>query len=109
MRIWRCSWPRTHFERAVQLRPDWTKLRQMFGIALAQSQRWAEAIPQFEAAVQAMPEDAELRGMFGVILTNAGRLPDAVAQFERALQLRPDFVDARENLARVRRALGSER
>lgn len=69
--------------------------------ALANEERWSEAIPHFEHSLQLDPGHVETHVNYGITLNNLGRRDEAIQQFQRALELNPGAADANYNLAGV--------
>jgi Flp pilus assembly protein TadD len=99
-----------HFQRALQIKPDYVKAYNNLGNALFKKGNVDEAIAQFQKALQIKPEDAEIRNNLAVALAKAhgdyantlvqmGRDDEAIVEFRKALELFPDFADARHDLA----------
>ena len=49
-----------------------------------------------------MPDSAEAYNNLGIALASQGELEKAIDQFRQALRLQPGFVDAQQNLAKLR-------
>ena len=99
-----------HFQRALQIKPDYVKAYNNLGNALFKKGNVDEAIAQFQKALQIKPEDAEIHKNLAVALAKAhgnyantlvqmGRDDEAIVEFRKALELFPDFADARHDLA----------
>ncbi|PYR70360.1 MAG: hypothetical protein DMF88_03030 [Acidobacteria bacterium] len=52
--------------------------------------------------VTARPATAEAYNNLGIALASQGELEKAIDQFRQALRLQPGFVDAQQNLAKLR-------
>ena len=88
-----------HFERALEIQPDYAVACHNLGCALAQQGLFDEAIARFEQAVALDPEYFSPRLNLGNALTQRGRAAEAKVQFEAALRLRPNHPDVLNNLA----------
>jgi Tfp pilus assembly protein PilF len=76
-----------HFEAAVRLNPASPRARTQLAVALVNTGRLADAVPQFEAALQASPDSAELHRNLAEVLRALGRPRDALRHFEEATRL----------------------
>jgi tetratricopeptide (TPR) repeat protein len=83
-----------HYERALELKPDYADARIDLGIALADQGKWDEAIQQYNQALQVNPDSAKGHFNLGAALYGQGKGAEAIQQFEQALQLNPDFAEA---------------
>ena len=99
-----------HYERAIQLKPDFTDALNNLGISLVLQGKLDEATACFQKAVQSHPDDPEIRDNLGVVLVKTyhdyanalvrmGRTDEAIVQFGKLLEICPDFADARHELA----------
>jgi tetratricopeptide (TPR) repeat protein len=78
------------------------------GVALAQLDRPAEAIPRFEAATAADPDADGAWANLGACHAAVGRHAEALADFDRALTINARHVDALRGKAQAYVALGRE-
>jgi tetratricopeptide (TPR) repeat protein len=76
-----------HFERALQLRPDYADALNNLGFALAKQGRWDEAIQHYERTLQLRPDYAEAHCNLGIALAKQGRWDEAITQLQQALAL----------------------
>lgn len=81
-------------ERAVVLRPAWSKARMLRANIMVRQGRNAEALQQLEAGVRKYPGNVELRMFYARMLVDERRLADARDQFSRLLENSPDNGDA---------------
>jgi Flp pilus assembly protein TadD len=49
-----------------------------------------------------MPDSAEAHNNLGIALASLGEIEGAIDHFQQALRLQPAFVDAQQNLAKLR-------
>jgi Flp pilus assembly protein TadD len=68
-----------------------------FGIRVAQSGLWREALYRWERAVQLDPTYAEAWNNLGVAYEHAGRFDDARKAYETAIKLDPKNMMIRQN------------
>jgi len=90
-----------HYERALQLKPDFAAAHYNLGNALAAQGRATEAVEQYEQALKSKPDYAEAHNNLGMALAGQGKLAEAVEHYERVLQLRPDAAEPHFNLGNV--------
>ncbi|MGP8200847.1 MAG: tetratricopeptide repeat protein [Limisphaerales bacterium] len=98
-----------HYQKALQLRPDFTEACNNLGNVLMQQGKADEAIVQFQKAAQIDPGNAEAFVNLGSVLQQKGRLDEAISRFQKALQLRPDYAQARNNLGGALLQAGRQR
>jgi tetratricopeptide (TPR) repeat protein len=87
-----------HYERALQINPDYAKAHESLANALVQLGRLPEAIVQYQQALRINPEYTEAHCNLGGALLRVGRVQDAIAHYEEALRIKPDFYEAHNNL-----------
>lgn len=78
---------------AIQQEDD-PVLRLLWGLALLDLDRPAEAQEQLARAVELDPDDGEARANLAVALFRSGRFPDAAREARRALDAEPGLPDA---------------
>jgi Flp pilus assembly protein TadD len=86
------------FERALQLKPDYSDASNSLGALLAQSGQVPAAIERFRAALQAKPDFADALNNLGFALFQTGETAQAYELYQNALALQPDFPEALNNL-----------
>lgn len=89
------------YRRAIELSPNYPRLKNWYGVFLANSGRWEEALEWRAAAVELDPMSPELRRGFAVSLRAMGRNEEAVRQLERALEINPEFTPALDAIATI--------
>jgi protein O-mannosyl-transferase len=95
-----------HFQRALQLKPDYADAHYNLGIAFAQTDRIEDAINQYEQALRLAPDSAETHNNLGIALKQVGRLDDAISHYEQALRITPNDAEVHYNLATTLRQVG---
>jgi tetratricopeptide (TPR) repeat protein len=95
-----------HYERALELNPDFADAHVNLGDTMVQLGRIQEAIGQYEQALRIRPDFAKAHNAFGVALVSVGRAAEAVAHWEQVLQLDPAYFDAHINLGNVLQEMG---
>jgi tetratricopeptide (TPR) repeat protein len=88
-----------HYNRALDINPDFAEAHDNLGSALMRKGRPDEAIHQFQEALRANPDLARAHNNLGSVLLSKGQLGEAIAHFERALELNPAYVPRCVNLA----------
>jgi Tfp pilus assembly protein PilF/peroxiredoxin len=86
------------FERALQLKPDYSDASNSLGALLAQSGQVPAAIERFRAALQAKPDFADALNNLGFALFQTGETAQAYELYQKALTLQPNFPEALNNL-----------
>lgn len=99
-----------HYQRAVALRPDQPRLRNNYGVALAQTGRLDQAEQQFREAIRLRPGLPDPHASLARLLLMKNDVDGAIAEYEKALDCDPDFAVARQGLAAAldRKNRGSE-
>ncbi len=80
--------------------------RDNLGLALSETGRYAEAIPQFEAALQLKPDYAEAHNNLGIVLAETGQTAKAMEHFAAALRIKPSYAAAHGNFGLALQGLG---
>jgi tetratricopeptide (TPR) repeat protein len=88
-------------QRALELAPSHTVMRNHLGVLLAMSQRFEEAQRQFEQVLFYDAGNTDALINLGNLYYQTHRLEAAIAQFERAVSTNPRHFDATLNLAMV--------
>jgi len=96
-----------HYERALQLKPDYPEAHVNLGVVLANQGKLDEAVQHYERALQLRPDYADALNNLGAALAAQGKLDEAIQHYERALQLSPDYADALNNLGIALAAQGN--
>ena len=82
-----------HYQKALEIRPDYAEAHNNLGIALAGRGRIDEAIAHFQKALEIKPDYAEAHNNLGIALAGRGRIDEAIAHFQKALEIKPDYAD----------------
>jgi len=91
-----------HFERALELQPDYAEAHNNLGHALAMQGNWADAIKHYQQALQLKPNFAQAHYYLGMAFASQGKADQAIPQFQQALDLATAQGDPR--LANAARA-----
>jgi tetratricopeptide (TPR) repeat protein len=87
-----------HFQKALQINPDYAEAYYNLGEALLKKGNVDEAIAHFQKALQINPDFAEAHNNLGEALIQKGSVDEAIAHFQKALQINPDYAEAHNNL-----------
>ena len=95
-----------HYERALELKPDYADGHNSLGILLAVRGESDAAILHYERALQLKPDFAKAHSNLGVALGSQGKWDAAIPHFKKALALKPDHVTACHYLGKALAAQG---
>ena len=100
-----------HYQKALQIKPDYAEAHNNLGNALLQKGNVDEAITHYQKALQINPDYAEAHNNLGIALLQKGNVDEAIAHFQKALQIKPDNAEAHNNLgnALFKRAVWTKR
>ncbi len=87
-----------HYQKALQITPDYSEACCNLGTALLQKGDVDEAIVHYQKALQITPDFAKAHNNLGNAFQKKGRLGEAIEQFNHALEIDPAFAIARYNL-----------
>jgi tetratricopeptide (TPR) repeat protein len=87
-----------HYQKALEIKPDYAEAHNNLGIVLFEEGRGDEAITHFQSALQIKPDYAEGQYNLGNALRQKGRADEAVTHYQAALRIQPDFAEAHNNL-----------
>jgi tetratricopeptide (TPR) repeat protein len=88
----------THFQKALQIKPDYEEAHCNLGNALLQKGNVDEAISHFQKALQIKPDYAEVCYNLGNALLQKGNVDEAISHYQKALQIKPDNAEVHCNL-----------
>ena len=88
----------THFQKALQIRPDFAAAHNNLGNVLLEKGQVDEAIAHFQKALEVRPLFAAARSNLGGALLQKGQTEAAITQFQQALDLDPNNPRPRYNL-----------
>ncbi len=95
-----------HFEKALQIKPDFFDALLNIGITRSKQNRMGEAIDYYERALRAQPGSAKAHMELGLALARENRNDAASEQLQLAAHVAPDDADMRTNLGLVLVRLG---
>jgi tetratricopeptide (TPR) repeat protein len=87
-----------HYQKALQIKPDYVDAHIDLGIALSQKGSVDEAIAHYQTALQIKPDYAKAHYNLGNALLQKGKVDEAIAHYQTALQIKPDAVVAHNKL-----------
>ena len=87
-----------HYQKALQINPDYAEAHNNLGNALLQKGRVAEAITHYQKALQIKPDYAVVHDNLGNVLLQKGNVGEAITHYQQALQINPNYAEAHNNL-----------
>jgi tetratricopeptide (TPR) repeat protein len=96
-----------HYQKALQIKPDYSDAHDNLGNALLQKGSVDEAIAHFQKALQLKPDNAETHYNLGNAMFQKGSVDEAIAHFQKTLQFKPNYADAHNNLGNALLQKGS--
>ena len=87
-----------HFQKALQIKPDYAEAHNNLGNALLQKGSVNEAMVHYQKALQIQPDYADAHYNLGNALLQRGAVDEAIVHFQKALQIQPDYAKAHNNL-----------
>ncbi|MGO8743220.1 MAG: tetratricopeptide repeat protein, partial [Limisphaerales bacterium] len=87
-----------HFQKALQIKPDYAEAHNNLGNALLQKGSVNEAMVHYQKALQIQPDYADAHYNLGNALLQRGAVAEAIVHFQKALQIQPDYAQAHNNL-----------
>ena len=94
------------YEKAIQLKPDYSDSYSNLGTALKELGQLEQAVESYEKAIQLKPDYADFYSNLGTALKELGQLERAVESYEKVIQLKPDFAEAYNDLGIALQELG---
>lgn len=94
------------YEKALELKPNFSVGHENYGQLLLRHGRRAEAIASFERALRLQPEYADAHANLGNALLADGQVSNAELHLAEAVRLAPLYPEARYNYANVLAASG---
>jgi tetratricopeptide (TPR) repeat protein len=96
-----------HFQKALQIKPDYAGAHYDLGNALLKKGSVDEAIVQYQKALQIKPDYVGAHNNLGNALRKKGNVDEAITHFQKALQIKPDYAEACYNLGNALLQKGS--
>jgi tetratricopeptide (TPR) repeat protein len=91
-------------EQAVALDPELLTAQNALVMGLLSSGRVDDAEARLREILGRYPGSATAHNSLGIVLEHRGDAAGATAEYGRALKVDPDYAEAKQNLARLRRA-----
>lgn len=85
------------FNKAVDLKPDYTEVYLRRGILFKELKRYQEAINDYNKAIQLKPDLADAYNNRGIIFNELQRYQEAIDDYSQAIRLKPAYVKAYNN------------
>ncbi len=95
-----------HYQKAMELKSDFTEAYNNLGNALASLGRFDEALAQYQKALEIDPHDVTAHNNLGVALAGRGRFEEALAHCQKALEIKSDVAETHNNLGNALAPLG---
>ena len=87
-----------HYQKALDLQPDYAMAHNNLGNALLDQGKVVEAVAHFRKALDIQPAYAEAHNNLGNALFRQGHQDEAIAQYREALEIAPENAAALSNL-----------
>jgi tetratricopeptide (TPR) repeat protein len=96
-----------HFQKALEIKPDYPQVHFNLGTALASRGQMDEAIQHYETALRLKPDYVAAHVNLGITLATCGRTDEAIAHLRRAIEIDPSIAEAHNNLGSVLASRGA--
>ncbi len=88
----------THYQKALEIKPDYVEAHNNLGNVLVRLNRIDEALAHYQQALKIEPDYVEAHNNLGNALVRLGRIGEAIEHHQKALEVNPDFAEAHNNL-----------
>ncbi len=88
-----------HYEKAIELRPDYADAHYNLGSIFFRQGRLDDAIAQLQTTLSIQPDDGETHRSLGRALLQKGSLSEAIAEYEKAVKATNPSILAANDLA----------
>ena len=95
-----------NYDKAIQLKPDYTEAYNNRGVAKAALGQHFVAISDYDKAIQLKPDYANAYNNRGVAKADLGQHFVAISDYDKAIQLKPDYANAYNNRGVAKADLG---
>src|SRR5271165_4196646 len=89
---------RMHFQKALEINPNYVEARSNLGLVLFQEGQLDEAVAQYQKALEIDPNSLVTHANLGNALFKKRQLREAIAQYQKASELDPNSFAIRYNL-----------
>jgi tetratricopeptide (TPR) repeat protein len=96
-----------HYQKALEIKPDFAEACQNLGVALFQKGQVDEAITYFQKSLEIKPDFAKAHNNLGNAQLRKGSVDEAITHFKKSLEINPDFAKAHNNLGNALLRKGS--
>jgi tetratricopeptide (TPR) repeat protein len=90
-----------HYQKALEINPDFAEAHNNLGTALLNQGRLEEASEHFHLALDEDPAFAEAHNNLGIVLTKQGRTAEAIEEYRKAIELNPNRAEFYNNLGNL--------
>ena len=87
-----------HFQKVIEIRPDFVDARNNLGLLLEGRGQSDEAIAHYRKAIEFRPDFATAHDNLGSALAGRGQIDEAIAHFRKAIEIQPGDAKAQNNL-----------
>jgi tetratricopeptide (TPR) repeat protein len=95
-----------HFQKAIELYPNYAEAYQLLGVLHMESGKVREAEPELQKAVEIEPKMSTAHFALGICLNMLGRYPEAETTLVKGLQLDPASAEGHNEIGKTYWALG---
>jgi tetratricopeptide (TPR) repeat protein len=95
-----------HYQKAIQIDPNYAEAQNNLGAALAAEGRFDEAIENYHKAIQIRPNFAYALNNLGMALAARGQFDEAIVNYRKAIQISPNYADALDDLGAALTVMG---
>ncbi len=90
-----------HYQKALEINPDFAEAHNNLGTALLNQGRLEEASEHYHQAFDKDPTFAEAHNNLGILLTKQGRTAEAIEEYRKAIELNPNRTEFYYNLGNL--------
>ncbi|MCE9520598.1 MAG: tetratricopeptide repeat protein [Verrucomicrobia bacterium] len=88
----------SHYQKALELSPNYADAHNNLAVALLDKGRVDDALTHFQKALELKPVFAEAMNNLGKVLFLKGQVDEAIVHFQKAVEMKLDFALAHNNL-----------
>lgn len=90
-----------HFQKALEINPDFSEADNNLGTAFLNQGRLDEAAECYRRALELDPDFAEAQNNLGILLAKQGQITEAIEHYRRAIELSPARAEFYYNLGNL--------